>query len=201
MWTSMLRILSLSAIALLTLFAHTVRAETDIVAKVGTIAVTNFELQREIRKRIPLETAFHSGMKPEKIEQIRTAALDQLIERSYKVQYALDNQLSVAPDELDRRMQEFLGKYASPEQLTKALGGETLEAYRASIYRQLLAEKAEEVVVGSRSKVSEKEVSIALRSQLGEEVYFQLAHHNPKKYLYETAQSKSKTISKRQKSI
>lgn len=49
-----------------------------------------------------------------------------------------------------------------------------------------------------REKVSEKEVSIALRSQLGEEVYFQLAHHNPKKYLYETVERKPKAKTKRQ---
>jgi len=31
--------------------------------------------------------------------------------------------------------------------------------------------------------LSEKEVSIALRSRLGEELYFHIAHHNPKRYL------------------
>ncbi len=36
-----------------------------------------------------------------------------------------------------------------------------------------------------REKVSEKEVSIALRAHLGEELYFQIAHRNPKKFLYE----------------
>jgi predicted TIM-barrel fold metal-dependent hydrolase len=47
-----------------------------------------------------------------------------------------------------------------------------------------------------REKVSEKEVSVALRSHLGEENYFQLAHHNPMKYLYETPASKAKTKAK-----
>ncbi len=31
--------------------------------------------------------------------------------------------------------------------------------------------------------LSEKEVSIALRSRLGEDLYFQIAHHNPQRYL------------------
>lgn len=35
-----------------------------------------------------------------------------------------------------------------------------------------------------REKVSEKEVSIALRAFLGEKFYFQIAHYNPIKYLY-----------------
>lgn len=40
-----------------------------------------------------------------------------------------------------------------------------------------------------REKASEKEVSIALRAHLGEKVYFQLAHHNPRRYLYEKKRS------------
>lgn len=37
-----------------------------------------------------------------------------------------------------------------------------------------------------QEKINEKEVSIALRSRLGEEMYFQIANENPKKFLYET---------------
>ncbi|MCE9647526.1 MAG: amidohydrolase family protein [Chloroflexi bacterium] len=37
-----------------------------------------------------------------------------------------------------------------------------------------------------QEKLNEKEVSIALRSHLGESLYFQMAHHNPKNFLYET---------------
>ncbi|MCM2264503.1 MAG: peptidylprolyl isomerase [Desulfuromonadales bacterium] len=154
----MLRSFSLVVVALSLLTSNSFGAESNIVAKVGSISVTNFELQREIRKKIPLEVAYHSGMKPEKIEKIKSEALEQLVERSYKVQYALDNKLSVAPEELDKRMQAFVGQYATPELLAKALGGETLEAYRVSVYRQLLAEKAEEVAVGSKATVSEQEL-------------------------------------------
>jgi predicted TIM-barrel fold metal-dependent hydrolase len=39
-----------------------------------------------------------------------------------------------------------------------------------------------------QEKISEKEVSIALRSRLGEEMYFQIANENPKNYLYESSQ-------------
>lgn len=34
-----------------------------------------------------------------------------------------------------------------------------------------------------RESLTEKEVSIVLRSRLGEDLYFQIAHHNPKSYL------------------
>jgi len=37
--------------------------------------------------------------------------------------------------------------------------------------------------MSEREPMTEKEVSIALRSRLGEELYFQIAHHNPQRYL------------------
>lgn len=35
----------------------------------------------------------------------------------------------------------------------------------------------------ARERMTEKEASIALRSRLGEDLYFQIAHHNPRRYL------------------
>ncbi len=70
-------------------------------------------------------------------------------------------------------------------------------AYRPFTYfeflKVLLVEKEvrERVLFGTdyymveREKVSEKEVSIALRAHLGEKTYFQLAHHNPRRFLGE----------------
>ena len=34
-----------------------------------------------------------------------------------------------------------------------------------------------------REDLTKKEVSIMLRSRLGEDLYFQIAHHNPRRYL------------------
>lgn len=133
-------------------------AETGVVARVGSIAVTDFELQREIRRKIPMETAFHAGVDPEKIERIRAAALERLIDQARKVRYALDNGLTASGDELDRRMDAFLAKFATPQQMLGALRGEPLEAYRASLYRQMLAEKAEASAVAEKVSVTEEEL-------------------------------------------
>lgn len=133
-------------------------AEAGVVARVGSIAVTDFELQREIRRKIPMETAFHAGVDPEKIERIRAAALERLIDQARKVRYALDNGLTASGDELDRRMDAFLAKFATPQQMLGALRGEPLEAYRASLYRQMLAEKAEASAVAEKVSVTEEEL-------------------------------------------
>ncbi|MDP1545701.1 MAG: amidohydrolase family protein [Anaerolineales bacterium] len=50
-----------------------------------------------------------------------------------------------------------------------------------------------------REKVSEKEVSIGLRAHLGEKLYFQIAQHNPRKYLYETDKTKKQPLKTRGK--
>ncbi len=50
-----------------------------------------------------------------------------------------------------------------------------------------------------REKVSEKEVSIALRAHLGEELYFQIANENPRKYLYESPGKKTVSTSNKRK--
>jgi predicted TIM-barrel fold metal-dependent hydrolase len=38
-----------------------------------------------------------------------------------------------------------------------------------------------------REEMSEKEASVLLRSRLGEDLYFQIAHHNPRKYLFDVS--------------
>ena len=43
-----------------------------------------------------------------------------------------------------------------------------------------------------QEKFTEKEVSLALRSHLGEEMYFKIAHDNPRVYLYETMLKETK---------
>jgi predicted TIM-barrel fold metal-dependent hydrolase len=50
-----------------------------------------------------------------------------------------------------------------------------------------------------REKVSEKEVSIGLRAHLGENLYFQIAHHNTKKYLYEDSENSAATSQVKEK--
>lgn len=51
-----------------------------------------------------------------------------------------------------------------------------------------------------REKISEKEVSIGLRALLGEKLYFQLAHYNPKKFLYESSEPGKETRQRKRKS-
>lgn len=129
--------------------------EPLIVAEVGDIPVTVFELQREFQRMIPMQVHFHSGISREKLALIKQQALDRLIEQARKVGYALDEKIQVDNAAVDARMAAIRARFNSPEAFAKALGDEEPEEFRASLYRQLLAAKAETVAVDSRVKISD----------------------------------------------
>ncbi|MBK8782091.1 MAG: amidohydrolase family protein [Anaerolineales bacterium] len=71
----------------------------------------------------------------------------------------------------------------------------------------LLEDKAirERVIFGTdyymveREKVSEMEVSIGMRAHLGEKLYFQIAHYNTRRYLYESDKNSATSKSRKTK--
>lgn len=146
----------LCAAMLLLLIMTPVAAEDVLkpVAKVGNITVTEGDIQREIQKRIPMQVSFHGGIKPEKLEKIRKEAESAAIERAYKVQYALDNEVSVDAKTVDAQWSEAIAKSpgmtgANPRERDKA---------KAAFYLELLAKKAEEQAVNDKVVVRDAEV-------------------------------------------
>lgn len=146
--------LSLVLISAVAGLAEPVPAEPGLVAKVGNILVTERELKREIDKRIPMQVSFHGGMKADKLEKIRNEAKEALIARSYKVQYALDNEIAVDAKAVDAEWAAALAKY--PQIATLAANDQ--EFLKKELYFELLAQRAEETVVTSKVVVSDAEV-------------------------------------------
>ncbi|MCK5517147.1 MAG: SurA N-terminal domain-containing protein, partial [Desulfobulbaceae bacterium] len=62
-----------------------------VIAKVGSVEITTFELKREIQRILPFNKTFHGGVSQEKLKEIRQIAFDRLMESAYKVRYALLN--------------------------------------------------------------------------------------------------------------
>jgi len=145
-------------LALLLLNIAPAMADSTIVARVGAIPVTVYELNRQVQKVLPLQVSFHGGISQEKIDAVKEQALEELITEAYKVQYALAEELSVPNSAVDERVAEVRKRFKSDEDFQKALGEEGLTGYRASIYRGLLAKKAQEVAVDSQVKVTEEQV-------------------------------------------
>ncbi len=149
----------LVGLALLLLPSAVVLAEANLVAQVGVIPVTGFELQREVQKILPLQVSFHGGLSAQKLKTIRQQALDKLIERAYKVQYALTEEIVVDNAAVEQELEPLRAKFPTRQGFEKALGDEGLNGYRASMYRQLLADRAEKVAVSDRITVSDADVA------------------------------------------
>ncbi len=130
----------------------------DLVAQVGSVPITRYELAREFQKLLPLKGGFHGGVSREKQEEIRKQALDQLIERALMVQWAIDEELSVPNKEIDEQMAKLRARYKSREDFEKAAGDEGVQGYRAALYRQFLAKRAEEERVEKQVRISEEQV-------------------------------------------
>lgn len=155
-----MNILSLGLILLLFLPAQLFALEPDknIVAQVGGVPITIFELQRQVDRVMPFRVSFHGGVSAEKINEIKKEALDDLIERGFKVKYAIDNEISVPSKKLDEKIAGVRKKFKKKADFEKAIGAETLTGLRASLYRQFLAERAEEVKIAEKAKASEEEI-------------------------------------------
>lgn len=148
----------LLGVVLLFPFASVAQQQDNLVARVGNVPVTKFELAREFQKILPLKGGFHGGVSRERQLEIRQEALDKLVERALMVQWAIDNELSVDNRVIDEKIAKLRERYPSEEEFEKAAGDEGVAGYRAALYRQLLAQKAEQEAVEKKVEVPEEKV-------------------------------------------
>mgnify|MGYP004701031413 CR=1 FL=1 len=133
-------------------------ANPKVVAEVGSVPVTIFDLGREQQRLLPFNTSFHSGVPAEAHEKIKNEALTTLIDQAYKVNYALEKKITVDKKMVDERIDKLKKKYKSEKEFKTALGEESLKDFRAAIERTLLAQKAEEVAIQKNINVTDADV-------------------------------------------
>lgn len=173
-------------------------APRKVFAKVGSITIDEQDVQREIQKRIPMQISFHGGIKPEKLEKIRTEAEAAVIERSYKVQYALDRELAVDAGTLEAEWSAALAKNPG----LAAAGPGELEKSKSALYFELLAKKAEAEAVNSRVTVSDEEVKAYYeqnKNQFFQPKLFKASHVFVKVDPAETLEEKAAKLKKAEK--
>ena len=95
------------------LFTTVVFADDTIVAKVGNVPITIFELNRQLQKLIPLAGSYHSGVSQDKVAELQGQALDDLIEQAYMVQYAFDEEISVPKSDVDAMLDPIVERFDS----------------------------------------------------------------------------------------
>jgi len=147
----------LLAILLLT-FSSSAFCEAKVVARVGSVPITIYELSRKVQKLVPLASSFHKGISQDRIAELKKEALDDLIEKAYMVQYAFSEELSVSKDEIEEEIKPIESKFSSKKDFQKALGKESVSDFRMAIYRKLLAEKALDVAVNQKVNISEEKI-------------------------------------------
>lgn len=135
-----------------------VSAGQDIVATVGGVPITEAEVKRQMDKVMPFRVSFHGRATAEKLAAIRTDVVDGLIERAYKVCYAVEQEISVPAEQIDTALAQVKSLYKTAADFKKAVEVETEAGLRASIYRDLVAKKAELIAIDEQIDVSESAV-------------------------------------------
>lgn len=133
------------------------QAQAEVqVAKVGNLAITQTDIDRRAQKIMPMQVSFHGSMTSEKIAEIKQKALDELIARAYKVQYAIDSEISIDAKAFEAEWQKKLG--GNQSMAGHAQSAEYSKA-KADLYLDMLARRAETVAVDDRIKVTDEEVA------------------------------------------
>ena len=140
------------------LLSLTHAAEPKVVAQVGTVPVTIFDLGRAQQKLLPFNVQFHGGVSAETIGKIQAEAIATLIDQAYKVNYALDKKMTIDKKTIDEQVEQLKKKYKSEKEFKTALGDEGLKEFRKSIERTLLAQKAEEFAIQKNINVTDADV-------------------------------------------
>lgn len=130
-------------------------AEVKVV-KVGNIVINQSDVDQRAQRLMPMQVSFHGAISAEKIAEVKEKALEELIARAYKVQYAIENEIAVDAAAFEKEWQERLSKNAEAARRASAA---QLSKVRADLYLDKLAARAEEVAVEEKIKISDQVVS------------------------------------------
>lgn len=127
-----------------------------VVAKVGNLAITATDVYLRAQVALPMQVSFHGGVTAEKVEEVKLEALEELIDRAYKVQYAINEEISLDATTFETEWQKKLSKNKLLADNPQAPEYSKLKAY---LYLDLLASKAETVAVEEKLTVTDQDVS------------------------------------------
>ncbi len=142
----------------LSVFVSPSFSASSIVAKVGAVVITEAELSREFQKILPQEGSYHGTVSNERLLEIREKALEALVERAHKAQFALDSGVQIDRLDIANIFMKTEGQYPDRESFNKALSAEGADQFRGSIERSLLAEKGDALISASIEKPSDEDV-------------------------------------------
>ncbi len=125
------------------------------VVKVGNLTITQYDIDLRAQKIMPMQVSFHGGLDNEKIAEIKQSALDELIERAYKVQYAIDDEVSIDATVFETEWQK---KLSDNKRLADNVNTPQASKIKADLYLNLLALKSESVAVDEQITITDEDV-------------------------------------------
>ena len=137
-------------------FAEEKTVDDKDFLKVGNIVLTNLDINLRVQELVPMQLSFHGGMKAEKLNEIKEQAVDELLTISYKALYAIAEEIAVDSASFENEWKKLVSKSKNFSEKSQPY---LWERVRAGLYRKLLAQRAEDIVVNDRVKFSDEEVS------------------------------------------
>lgn len=139
-------------------------ADGAVVARVNGVPILGGDLTAALNTLVPL-TSYHENVMPEKMDELRTRALDSLIDEELRYQEAVRLKVRVPPAEVEQALERARKAYRTPEEFERARreSGATMPQLRASILRALMISKIYEQVVRSKCAVTENEAATYYR--------------------------------------
>ncbi len=126
------------------------------VVKVGNIIIKQSDINLRAQRIMPMQVSFHGSVTLEKITEIKMLAQQELVDRAYKVQYAIDNEISVDAASIESDWKKRLDK--NPQAVASASAAQ-LSKIKADLYLDMLANKAEVIAVEEKITVSDEDVA------------------------------------------
>lgn len=140
--------------------ATTPARSADVVAVVNGAPIHASDLDAAMNTLVPL-SSYHQNLKPQKVDELRTQALDGLIDEELRYQEAVRLKVHVAEGDVDLALARAKKSYKDEQEFERQrkASGATLPQIRASILRALLIARVSEQEVGNRCRVTEPQAA------------------------------------------
>jgi parvulin-like peptidyl-prolyl isomerase len=139
--------------------AATNRDGAAVVAHVNGVAIREADVQAAVDSRLPL-SSYHRNVSPEKLAEIRSQALDSLIDEELRYQEAVRLRVRVQPKDVEQALDRARKSYqGGPEAFERArvASGATMPQLRSGILRGLMIKKLYDQAVGQSCVVNEND--------------------------------------------
>jgi parvulin-like peptidyl-prolyl isomerase len=157
-----MRLLNMSLMVVLLTFGSYVivyggqNTKPSVVTVKGAV-LTEAELGEEIQKIMPLEAGFHTTVSDKKMKEIRSRALDALVEKELQYQDALAKGMRLGDKELEAEIDKYRERFKEKGNFTAlvANAGFSEDSFKKFVERKILSEKISRQMIDEKIKITD----------------------------------------------